>query len=124
MRRKREKQSHPSNRHRRAIVKKAVEVQAEAAPEVFITKDDLSHFLSIKPYLSDKAQMIVDLLAEVAKTSGRLELSSLTRLMGLLGGGDSNLGALTSLAGMAGSGGKLDPTALLSLLGTLGQTGQ
>lgn len=87
----------------------------------FITKDDLSQFLSIKPYLSDKAQAVVDLLAEVQKTGGRLDAGSLGRLMSMVGG-NSSLTALTSaLSGMTGGGGKLDANALMPLLGMLNQ---
>ncbi|MGE5550754.1 MAG: hypothetical protein ACM3ZC_09510 [Bacteroidota bacterium] len=106
----------PGSTRRRTSTRKPVEVQGN-----FITKDDLSQFLSIKPYLSDKAQAIVDLLAELEKSAGKLEIGALGKLVGLFGGDNANLAALTSLAGMAGGGGKLDPTALVSLLGTLGQ---
>ncbi len=110
-----------SSRHRRVQTRRADSPSSQAA-ESFITKEDLSQFLSIKPYLSTKAQAIVDLLDEMVRSGGRLEPASLTRLLGLVGGDNANLSALSSLAGLAGSGGKLDPSTLLPLLGALGRT--
>ena len=114
--------SHPPvRRHRRPLTEIQPKVE-ENRPQGLFTKDDLSYFLSIKPYLTEKAQTIVDLLAEMHKTGGRFDPASLGRLLGMLGGGDNpNLAALTSLAGMTGGGGKIDPTALATLLGTLNQ---
>ena len=107
---------------RRPSTRKTTDSGKSASPGGFITKDDLSQFLSLKPYLSENAQAIVDLLAELEKSAGKLDPGALGKLAGLFGGGDNaNLSALTSLAGMAGTGGKLDPTALVSLLGMLGQ---
>jgi len=89
----------------------------------FITRDDLSNFLSIKPYLSEKAQAIVDLLSEMHRTGGRLDAQSIARLLSIVGANNQNLPVLASLAGLAGaaSSGKFDPSTLLSVLGNLNQ---
>lgn len=111
------KHAGPGSRQRSANRRPAGPTGAEE----FITKEDLSQFLSIKPYLSDKAQSVVDLLAEVQKTGGRLDANSLGRLLALAGG-NAGLAALTSaLSGMSGGGGKLDANALVPLLGMLNQ---
>lgn len=111
-----------SGTRRRASARKSPANTKSAAQSGLITKDDLSEFLSIKPYLSDNAQAIIDLLGELAKNTGKLDIGIISRMVGLFGGGENtNLSALASLAGMAGNGGKLDPSALVSLLGTLGQ---
>lgn len=113
------KHAGPGSRQRSASRRPAGPPRTGA--EEFITKEDLSQFLSIKPYLSDKAQSVVDLLAEVQKTGGRLDANSLGRLLALAGG-NAGLAALTSaLSGMSGGGGKLDANALVPLLGMLNQ---
>ena len=115
--------SHPPvRRHHRPLAEIQPKVEEHKPLESLFTKDDLSYFLSIKPYLTEKAQAIVDLLAETHRTGGRFDPTSIGRLLGMLGGGDNpNLAALASLAGMTGGGGKIDPTTLATLLGTLNQ---
>ncbi len=97
--------------------------EPKPANNVFITKDDLSRFLSIKPYLSDRAQMLVDLIAEVERAGGRLDGAVLIKLLSLAGQneGNPNISSLLPLLNMLGSlggatEGKADPGALASLL--------
>lgn len=101
----------------------------EESGSSFLSKDDLSRFFSIKPYLSEKGQAVVDLLAEANKPGGNLDPAVLGKLAGLAGGGQ-NLNALAPLLSLASSaggtnpgGGKLDPASLLPLLTSLTNAG-
>ncbi len=83
-----------------------------------MTKDDLWQFLSIKPHLSARAQGLVEMLSEIHHSGGQLDMQSLSRIMGAMGANLPNMSALTSLAGLSG---KLDPAALLGMLGSTQQ---
>lgn len=89
----------------------------------FLSKEDLSSFLSIKPYLSEGGQTVVTLLEEITRSGGRFDQANLARLMGMFGGNSSNLAMLGPLlANLTGGGGaKLDPSTILPLLGSLNQ---
>lgn len=90
----------------------------------FITREDLSQFLSIKPFLSEKAQTIIEIVEEIHKNGGKLDPMRLTRLIGMFAGsGSSNLNMLASLANLAGAAGKIDPDSVTSLLGALTKGG-
>lgn len=105
---------------RRSATKRSV--QAQPITQEFLSKDDISHFLSIKPYLSGNGRKIVEILEELEHMGGRLDSAVLTKLLGLIGGGEQNmaaaLGPLLAMLGSGGAGGtgKMDPTALLPLL--------
>ncbi len=89
----------------------------------FLSREDLSNFLSIKPYLSEAGQTVIALLEEIHRTGGRLDQAALAKLLGIFGGGSQNLATLGPLlAGLAGGGGKLDAATLLPLLTSLTQT--
>lgn len=110
-----------AERNRRRAAKKEEPMRTEE--NGFLPKDDLSQFLALKPYLSAKGRAVVELLEELGhKGINRPEPGLLARLFALFGGeAAQNLAALGPLLGMAGTGGKLDPTALVSLLGSLAQ---
>ena len=103
---------------RRSASKRSV--QAQPGTQEFLSKDDISHFLSIKPYLSGNGRKIVEILEELEHMGGRLDPAVLTKLLGLIGGGEQNmaaaLGPLLAMLGSAGGAGKMDPAALLPLL--------
>ncbi|NLG85260.1 MAG: hypothetical protein GX493_11790 [Firmicutes bacterium] len=127
-REEREERNRPEkNRGRRNTrrTEEPVDTGERAAGEGFLPKDDLSRFLAIKPYLSPKGRAIVDLLEELdQKGINRLDPGILLRLLGLFGGETTqNLASLGPLLNnLATPGGKIDPAALVSLLGTLAQT--
>ena len=108
---------------RRGSSRRPREEPAKAVEEGFLSKEDLSNFLAIKPYLSERGRGIVDLLEELHRRGNRLDPSIIARLIGLFGGeAGQNLAALGPLLGMAGPGGKLDPAAHVTLLGSLAQS--
>ena len=89
----------------------------------FLSKEDLSSFLSIKPYLSEGGQTVITLLEEISRSGGRFDQANLAKLMGLFGGNNPNLAMLGPLlASLTGGGGaKLDPATILPLLSSLNQ---
>ena len=108
---------HGSGRHRK---NRGDEEKTRDNQNEFMTKEDLARILAIKPFLSQKGQMLVEIAEEIQHTEGRLDQNILSKLLGKLNMGPSNnMNAPSSLAGLTGLGEKIDPAALMPLLKTL-----